>query len=171
MEKEAIRIIKKGPKWVPANQGGVNVSSYRKQPLTFVVTSSSASDKKDFNNISNLITQLEGNTPPQFPGGTAAWREFLVKNLNANIPVDSGASKGTYKTEVQFIVDAAGNISNITPKTKWGHGMEQEVVRLLKQSPKWIPAKENGKAVLAYTQVPVTFVVVEDNAPVTKNNN
>jgi protein TonB len=39
MEKEAIRIIKKGPKWVPANQGGVNVSSYRKQPLTFVVTS------------------------------------------------------------------------------------------------------------------------------------
>lgn len=136
MEKEAIRIIKKGPKWVPANQGGVNVSSYRKQPLTFVVTSSSASDKKDFNNISNLITQLEGNTPPQFPGGTAAWREFLVKNLNANIPVDSGASKGTYKTEVQFIVDAAGNISNITPKTKWGHGMEQEVVRLLKQSPK-----------------------------------
>ena len=171
MEKEAIRIIKKGPKWVPANQGGVNVSSYRKQPLTFVVTSSSASDKKDFNNISNLITQLEGDTPPQFPGGTAAWREFLVKNLNANIPVDSGASKGTYKTEVQFIVDAAGNISNITPKTKWGHGMEQEVVRLLKQSPKWIPAKENGKAVLAYTQVPVTFVVVEDNAPVTKNNN
>lgn len=171
MEKEAIRIIKKGPKWVPANQGGVNVSSYRKQPLTFVVTSSSASDKKDFNNISNLITQLEGNTPPQFPGGTAAWREFLVKNLNANIPVDSGASKGTYKTEVQFIVDAAGNISNITPKTKWGHGMEQEVVRLLKQSPKWIPAKENGKAVLAYTQVPVTFVVVDDNAPVTKNNN
>lgn len=171
MEKEAIRIIKKGPKWVPANQGGVNVSSYRKQPLTFVVTSSSASDKKDFNNISNLITQLEGNTPPQFPGGTAAWREFLVKDLNANIPVDSGASKGTYKTEVQFIVDAAGNISNITPKTKWGHGMEQEVVRLLKQSPKWIPAKENGKAVLAYTQVPVTFVVVDDNAPVTKNNN
>ncbi len=49
--------------------------------------------------------------------------------------------------------------------------MEQEVVRLLKQSPKWIPAKENGKAVLAFTQVPVTFVVVEDNAPVTRQNN
>ena len=56
-------------------------------------------------------------------------------------------------------------------KTKWKHDIKQKVVRLLKQSPKWIPAKENGKAVLAFTQVPVTFVVVEDNAPVTRQNN
>jgi hypothetical protein len=34
----------------------------QKATLTFVVTSNIASDKKDFNNISNLITQLEGNT-------------------------------------------------------------------------------------------------------------
>ena len=38
MEEEAIRVIKKGPKWIPALQYGRNVRAYRIQPLTFVVS-------------------------------------------------------------------------------------------------------------------------------------
>ena len=38
MEKEAIRVIQKGPKWTPAIQNGRQVKAYRKQPITFVVT-------------------------------------------------------------------------------------------------------------------------------------
>jgi protein TonB len=37
MEEEAIKIIKKGPKWTPAIQNGRQVKAYRKQPITFVV--------------------------------------------------------------------------------------------------------------------------------------
>lgn len=37
MEEEAIRAIKRGPKWTPAIQNGRNVNAYRKQPITFVV--------------------------------------------------------------------------------------------------------------------------------------
>jgi periplasmic protein TonB len=37
MEEEAIRVIKKGPKWTPAVQNGRHVKAYRKQPITFVV--------------------------------------------------------------------------------------------------------------------------------------
>jgi protein TonB len=37
MEEEAVRVIKKGPKWVPAIQNGRNVKAYRKQPITYVV--------------------------------------------------------------------------------------------------------------------------------------
>ena len=36
-ENEAIRLITDGPKWVPATIGGRKVSSWRKQPVTFVV--------------------------------------------------------------------------------------------------------------------------------------
>lgn len=39
MEAEAIRVIKKGPRWVPAVQNGRQVNAYRKQPITFQVTS------------------------------------------------------------------------------------------------------------------------------------
>lgn len=37
MEQEAMKIIKKGPKWTPALQNGRNVNAYRRQPITFVV--------------------------------------------------------------------------------------------------------------------------------------
>lgn len=39
MEQEAMRVIRKGPKWVPAVQNGRSVNAYRKQPITFQVTS------------------------------------------------------------------------------------------------------------------------------------
>lgn len=39
MEDEAMRVIKKGPKWTPAQQNGRQVKAYRKQPITFVVQS------------------------------------------------------------------------------------------------------------------------------------
>ena len=38
MEQEAMRVIKKGPKWNPAIQNGRQVKAYRKQPITFQVT-------------------------------------------------------------------------------------------------------------------------------------
>ena len=37
MEAEAVKVIKKGPKWTPALQNGRNVNAYRRQPITFVV--------------------------------------------------------------------------------------------------------------------------------------
>ena len=39
MEAEAIRVIKKGPAWKAAIQNGREVNAYRKQPITFQVTS------------------------------------------------------------------------------------------------------------------------------------
>jgi periplasmic protein TonB len=40
--------------------------------------------------------------------------------------------------------------------------MEAEVIRMIKRSPKWIPAQQEGRFVNAYRQQPVTFVVEEE---------
>ncbi len=37
MEEEAICLISKGPRWIPAIQNGQQVNAYKKQPVTFVV--------------------------------------------------------------------------------------------------------------------------------------
>ena len=37
MEEEAVKIIKRGPKWTPALQNGQNVNAYRRQPVTFLI--------------------------------------------------------------------------------------------------------------------------------------
>jgi periplasmic protein TonB len=38
MEEEAMRAIRKAPKWTPAIQNGRNVNAYKRQPITFVVS-------------------------------------------------------------------------------------------------------------------------------------
>src|SRR5690606_11459448 len=39
-----------------------------------------------------------------FKGGESAWRKFLERNLNPNVPVDNGAPEGVYTVYVQFVV-------------------------------------------------------------------
>ena len=39
MEQEVLRVLLKSPKWTPAIQDGRQVKAYRKQPVTFQVTS------------------------------------------------------------------------------------------------------------------------------------
>lgn len=102
-------------------------------------------------------TEVDATFPPEDGG----WQAFLMKNLNASVAVANGAKTGTYKVEVQFIVDRNGKISDIKPLTHHGHGMEDEVVRLMKLSPDWIPVKQNGRNVTAYHKQPATFVIAE----------
>ncbi len=96
-----------------------------------------------------------------FPGGEMAWRKFLEKNLRADIPLKQGAPAGSYTVWIQFVVDKEGNVSDLKPLTNHGFGMETEIVRVLKKSPKWMPASQNGIPVKAYRKQPVTFVIEE----------
>ncbi len=144
MEAEALRVFKLSPNWIPARQNGKVVTAYRKQPVTFLVTEDHKSGTA---------------SPAKFPGGDAAWTQFLEKNLNARIPIENKAPDGVYKVLVEFLVDKKGNISNIKARTSHGFKMEEELERILKSSPAWIPATLNGKPVTSYHNQPVTFMV------------
>ena len=96
-----------------------------------------------------------------FPGGEDGWRTFLQNNLRAETPIKKKSPVGQYMVVVHFIVDKQGNLSDITALTNHGYGMEKEVIRVLKQSPKWLPAIMEGRKVKAYRKQPITFVVSE----------
>jgi hypothetical protein len=106
------------------------------------------------------LTKVE--TEAQFPGGVPEWRRFLGKNLKAGVPVDHGAPDGSYTVMVQLLIEQDGTLSGIKPLTKHGYGMEEEVVRTMKLSPKWVPARQNGRVVRAYRKQPITFVIASD---------
>lgn len=110
-------------------------------------------------------------TEASFPGGDQAWRNFLEKTINAATPVENGAPAGTYTVIIQFVVDKYGNISNMKALTHHGYGMEQEVLRVLLKSPKWLPAIQDGRQVKAYRKQPVTFQVIEEGGRKKKNKN
>ncbi len=93
-----------------------------------------------------------------YPGGAAAWTKFLQKNLKADVPIKNEAPIGQYQAIVLFIVDKDGSISNLKPETRLGYGMEDELVRVLGMSGKWIPATRNGIPLKAYRRQPITFL-------------
>lgn len=96
-----------------------------------------------------------------FPGGEAAWRRYLERNLNASLPVDLRAPPGTYTARIRFLVNTDGSIEGLTPTSNAGYGTEQEVLRVLKVGPRWVPAMRFGQPVKAYREQPVTFVISE----------
>ena len=114
--------------------------------------------KKD-DDENKIFTKVE--VEATFPGGEAAWRNYLQKNLNASTPVDNGAAGGKYTVIVKFIVSRDGSLSDVQCENDPGFGMCQEAVRVIKKTKNWTPAIQNGRNVNAYRRQPITFVVEE----------
>ena len=62
---------------------------------------------------------------------------------------ENGAKFGKYKVMINFVVMKDGTLTDFRPETKFGHGLEDEVIRVLKLSPKWHPAKKNNLKVIS----------------------
>jgi len=109
----------------------------------------------------DTIVYTKVSVEAAFPGGDAGWRDYLMKNLKANVPVKKKAPAGVYRVVVRFIVSNDGTLTDIEAETAHGYGMEEEVIRIIKKGPKWTPAMIDNKPVNAYRRQPVTFAVEE----------
>ena len=97
-----------------------------------------------------------------FQESVSDWQAFLSENIKAKVPVKNGAPFGKYQVIVRFIVSTNGKVSDIRAETTHGYGMEEEVIRVMKKSPKWNPAILLGKTVNAYRRQPITFMVEKE---------
>lgn len=94
-----------------------------------------------------------------YPGGVAAWKKFLEKNLDPGVTAKNDAPVGKYSAMAIFIVDTDGSLSDVKALTKFGYGIEDEMLRVINKSGKWTPASQDGKPVKAYRKQPLTFIV------------
>lgn len=124
---------------------------------TSVTESPKIEDDKPFTSV-----QIEAT----FPGGTEAWKKYLENFLDPQKPSEKGAPEGRYTVIVEFVVDKEGNVSDVKALTSLGYGMEEEAMRVIKQTVskgiKWTPAEQNGMKVKAFRKQPITFVVSEE---------
>jgi protein TonB len=104
-----------------------------------------------------IFTKVEFEA--EYPGGTRAWSAFISQNLRGDVPSRKKAPAGTYNVVAQFIVDKTGKVTEVKALTNHGYGMEEEVVRVIRRSPRWTPARQDGRWVKAYRNQPITFVV------------
>jgi TonB family protein len=93
-----------------------------------------------------------------YPGGAKGWRDYLYKTFSYPEEAINKEIKGTIV--IQFVVDKDGSVSDVKAisGTKKG-GLREEAIRVIKNSGKWIPAKQNNKIVKAYKRQPINFVL------------
>jgi protein TonB len=109
--------------------------------------------------VDNKFTSVQ--IPAEFPGGIKEWQRFLERNLNSDLPTENGAPLGTYTVTVSFIVDTEGKVSDVKAENDPGYGTKDEAVRVIRKGPKWIPANQNGRAVMYRHKQMITFKVSE----------
>lgn len=121
------------------------------------VTNSQVMEVKKPDTENEIFTKVE--IEAAFPGGKDAWLNYLRRTLNADVPVDNGASAGKYTVIVKFVVSKDGSLSDIKCENDPGFGMCEEAVRVIKKTKNWIPAIQNSQNVNAYRRQPIVFLV------------
>jgi TonB family protein len=92
---------------------------------------------------------------PKFPGGEAEMMKYIRKNLKYPAAYSESAPAGTIY--VQFVVEKDGSIKNakIFKGLPGAPEFDKEVLNLVNNMPKWIPAKSEGKPVNFLFNLPV----------------
>ena len=85
--------------------------------------------------------------PAEFPGGPKGWTNYLMNNLDRDLPVKNKAVAGKYTIKLNFLVNKDGGVENVVAENNPGYGTADEAVRVIEKGPKWIPAEQNGKKV------------------------
>lgn len=94
-------------------------------------------------------------TTAEFPGGRSAWLNFLGDNLQ--YPKKLKKEKISGQVIAKVFVDPTGTVSNVEIVKSLHPLLDEEVVRVIKGSPKWKPATQNGKTVQMTFNQPITF--------------
>ena len=91
---------------------------------------------------------------PAFPGGMDALKKFLERNLIA--PKENDISE-TVIVKIKFIVGYDGRLKGFEILKDGGTIFNNEVMRVLKKMPAWIPGKAHGENVSVFYTIPVEF--------------
>jgi protein TonB len=92
---------------------------------------------------------------PEFPGGVDSMKTFLRREIvYPKVALENGIT-GTVL--VEFIVEKDGRVTNGKVKVPLYSDCDAEALRVVMSMPKWKPAKNMGKPVRCYFQIPITF--------------
>lgn len=117
---------------------------------TSIVAKNLAAKKTTIDSITSEDQSITEITQPEFPGGLLAFYKFIGSNFK--VPSEL---KGSGKVVLTFMIEKDGSLSEFTIIKDLGFGIADEVIRVLKLSPKWIPGKENNKMVRVKYSLPI----------------
>lgn len=114
--------------------------------------------------FTNLLAKKEkhmdtaGNMEPEFPGGRVEWLSYLSQNLHYPERAQREEIQGMVR--ICFQVDSEGIVKEPFIFKSAEYSLDQEAIRIIKDSGKWTPGKKDGISVSSNKIQPVKFILV-----------
>lgn len=135
------------------NQEGVKAPAYTPPPPP-PSTGTKASTAEVKPQVSDTQVYSEVEQTAEFPGGINAFRNKVSSNFDGSA---MNGDEGTVKTEITFVVERDGSITDVKANGK-NSDFNSEAVRTIKSiKNKWTPAKINGQSVRYRFRLPLTM--------------
>jgi N-acetylmuramoyl-L-alanine amidase len=172
MEQEAVRLIKQGPKWIPAIQNGHKVKSYRRQPINFASNRGKSTTSVPVQQLPEVVFVAYSSAAPGTIGvsksklnetlpGSTDWKKFLERNINPNaFLLEPDRKKNSTRLMVKFAVEEDGTISNIQEMTQHAPRTAIHAIATIRHNINKVVNNDNQKK--WYVQ-PLTFIVQNED--------
>jgi len=108
--------------------------------------------KKEFSSIEEFI-KIEREA--SFPGKNGAWVDYLNRTVNPDVSLKSVTGG---RIIVCFSISPLGDVENIYLRKSAEYVLDEEGIRVIRESPAWNPADQNGKKVIAFRTQPLEFI-------------
>ena len=192
LDKEAISVVQKMPRWKPAMSNGRLVRSkfhviilfhpipmpeypqYANSPTLMGLIArddtDSTSCKKEMGSKSDsnydddddMIIGMIVEQKPVFPGGQKALMEFLKSNLVYPKAARDSSIQG--RVMVKFTVEKDGSITDVEVVRGVHPALDEEAVRVVSMMPKWKPGTQMGDTVRTKFTLPVLFKINQEES-------
>lgn len=106
-------------------------------------------------NTETVFTVVEESA--MFPGGQDELIKYLAQNIK--YPKQARVRGVEGLVSVSFVVEKDGSLTDIKLLRDIGSGCGQEALRVVKEMPKWKPAKLKGEIVRMQFNLPVKFTL------------
>jgi hypothetical protein len=114
--------------------------------------------KECYDENGNILENCLPDTPAIFPGGQAAWQNYLVRQLYFPPGLEfRNADAATVL--VSFAVDEDGNIKDAFVDIPLFPQFDAIALDVIKKSPKWKPAIQNNRKIKSFAKQPVVFLI------------
>ena len=166
---EVVRILKTSPKWEPGEQRGEKVRVKYTVPIVFSIGNKNVTDasipKTQTPAAANATTG--GDMPyvkvekmPTFQGGDLnVFRNWVQSKIQYPKEAMDKGIKG--RVVCSFVVEKDGSLTDFDVLQSPDKSLADEVVRILKTSPKWEPGEQRGEKVRVKYTVPIVFSIAD----------
>jgi len=90
-----------------------------------------------------------------FPGGDPGWLSYLAHNLM--YPERAAGKNIQGKVHIYFLVDTVGLVKDPFIFKSVEYSLDQESMRLVKNSGRWVPGKKNGNPLTSHSIKSITY--------------